>query len=84
MNDIFLLRINYRNAVSLHKITSTVESVEGAKIKHLTFKSKGKIFVGIIAFEVSRLIDFEKILILIRRNGDISQVERVSDMTLCC
>ncbi|KQS27689.1 hypothetical protein [Dyadobacter sp. Leaf189] len=83
MNDTFLLRINYRNAASLHKITATVESVEGAKIKRLNFRSKGKSFVGIIAFEVSRLIDFERIIVLIRRNRDISEVERVSDLTLC-
>jgi hypothetical protein len=83
MNDVFLLRIIYRDAVSLHKITSTVESVNGAKIKRLDFRSKGKIFVGIIAFEVSRLIDFEHIMLLIRRNRDISRVERVADMDLC-
>ena len=84
MNDIFLLRIIYRDAVSLHKITSTVESVNGARIKRLDFRSKGKKFVGIIAFEVSRLIDFEHIMLLIRRNSNIYKVERVADMTICC
>jgi hypothetical protein len=83
MKDTFLLRIIYRNAISLHKITSIVESVKGAKIKHLNFIHKGKAFVGVIAFEVSQLIDFEQIIVLIRRNGDISQVERVSADTLC-
>ncbi|NIJ55083.1 hypothetical protein [Dyadobacter arcticus] len=83
MKDTFLLKIIYRNAVSLHKITSVVESVKGAKIKHLNFISRGKTFVGIIAFEVTQLIDFEQIIVLIRRNGDISEIERVSDPTLC-
>ena len=83
MKDTFLLRIIYRNAISLHKITSIVESVKGAKIKHLKFINKGKTFVGVIAFEVSQLIDFEQIIVLIRRNGDISQVERISEESLC-
>ncbi|MCE6987565.1 ACT domain-containing protein [Dyadobacter sp. CY323] len=83
MKDTFLLRIIYRNAISLHKITTIVESVKGAKIKHLNFINKGKTFVGVIAFEVSQLIDFEQIIVLIRRNGDISQVERISEDALC-
>lgn len=83
MGKTFFLRIIYRNAVSLHKITSSVESVNGAKIRHLSFISKGKKFVGIIAFEASQLIDFEKILTLIRRNGDISEVERIMDASMC-
>ncbi len=37
MSKTFFLRIIYRNAVSLRKITSSVESVKGAKIKHLNF-----------------------------------------------
>ncbi|TLV03599.1 hypothetical protein [Dyadobacter luticola] len=84
MKNIFLLRIIYRNAVSLHKITTIVESVKGAKIKHLNFDHSGKSFVGIIAFEVTQMIDFEQIVVLIRRNGDISQVERVPSTALSC
>jgi uncharacterized protein with ACT and thioredoxin-like domain len=83
MKDTFLLRIIYSNAISLHKITSIVESVKGARIRHLNFISKGKNFVGVIAFEVSQLIDFEQIIVLIRSSGDISKVERISDTTLC-
>lgn len=83
MGKTFFLRIIYRNAVSLHKITSSVESVKGAKIRHLNFISKGKSFVGVIAFEASQLIDFEKIMMLIRRNRDISEVERIMDGSLC-
>jgi hypothetical protein len=83
MGKIFFLKIIYRNAVSLHKITSIVESVKGVRIKHLNFISKGREFVGVIAFEASQLIDFEQILSLIRRNHDISDVEEITDMTLC-
>lgn len=50
MGKTFFLRIIYRNAGNLHKITSSVESVNGAKIRHLNFISKGKSFVGVIAF----------------------------------
>ncbi|MCE7065903.1 hypothetical protein [Dyadobacter sp. CY326] len=83
MSKLFFLKIIYRNAVSLHKITSIVESVKGAKIKHLNFISKGRQFVGVIAFEASQLIDFEYILRLIKGNRDISEVEEITDMSLC-
>jgi hypothetical protein len=83
MSNTFFLRIIYRNAVSLHKITSIVESVKGAKIKHLKFISKGRSFVGVIAFEASQLIDFEHIIHLIRRNRDISEVQEITDASLC-
>ncbi|SKB74970.1 hypothetical protein [Dyadobacter psychrophilus] len=83
MSKIFFLRIIYRNAVSLHKITSIVESVKGAKIKHLNFISKGREFVGVIAFEASQLIDFEQIYNMIRGNTDISEVEQITDASFC-
>jgi hypothetical protein len=83
MSNTFFLRVIYRNAVSLHKITTIVESVKGAKIRHLNFISKGKSFVGVIAFEASQLIDFEQIMALMRRNRDISEVERIMDGSLC-
>ena len=83
MSKVFFLKIIYRNAVSLHKITSIVESVKGAKIKHLNFISKGKQFIGVIAFEAIQLIDFERIMQLIRGNKDISEVEEITDACLC-
>ncbi|MCF0041700.1 hypothetical protein [Dyadobacter fanqingshengii] len=83
MSKIFFLKIIYRNAVSLHKITSIVESVKGAKIKHLNFISKGREFVGVIAFEASQLIDFEQIFNLIRGSHDISEVEQITDTGFC-
>ena len=84
MSKVFFLKIIYRNAVSLHKITSIVESVKGAKIKHLNFISKGKQFIGIIAFEAIQLIDFERIMKLIRGNKDISEVQEITDECLLC
>ena len=83
MSKIFFLKIIYKNAVSLHKITSTVESVNGAKIKHLNFISKGKSFVGVIAFEATQMIDFERIFKRIRRNRNISDVEQIMDTSFC-
>ena len=83
MSKIFFLKIIYRSAVSLHKITSIVESVKGAKIKHLNFISKGREFVGVIAFEASQLIDFEQIFNMIRGNTDISEVEQITDASFC-
>jgi len=83
MSKIFFLKIIYRNAVSLHKITSIVESVKGARIKHLNFISKGREFIGVIAFEASQLVDFEQIFNLIRGNTDISEVEQITDASLC-
>ncbi len=83
MSKVFFLKIIYRNAVSLHKITSIVESVKGTRIKHLNFISKGREFVGVIAFEASQLIDFERIIDLIRGNRDIEEVQEITDMSLC-
>ena len=83
MGNTFFLRISYRNTVNLYNITSIVESVKGTRIRHLNFKGKGKSFVGVIAFEVSRLIDFERIMMLIRRNRDISEVHQIGDASLC-
>jgi hypothetical protein len=83
MSKLFFLKIIYRNAVSLHKITSIVESVKGARIKHLNFISKGRQFVGVIAFEASQLIDFEQIFDLIRKNRDIFEVQQITDASLC-
>ena len=83
MSKLFFLKIIYRNAISLHKITSIVESVKGAKIKHLNFISKGRQFVGVIAFEASQKIDFQHILNLMKGNRDISEVEEITDTSLC-
>ncbi|QRR00975.1 hypothetical protein [Dyadobacter sandarakinus] len=78
MKDIFLLRVIYRNGLSLYNITTTVESVNGAKIQHLNLISKGRDFVGTISVEVANILDFDQIVRLIKRNQDISRVEKVT------
>ncbi|SEJ02285.1 hypothetical protein SAMN04487995_3078 [Dyadobacter koreensis] len=47
------LNIIYPHQVNLYKITSTVESVNGARIKYLNFRLTGKDFVGTLVVETS-------------------------------
>ncbi|TDE14454.1 hypothetical protein [Dyadobacter psychrotolerans] len=78
MSNIVFLRIMYRNAVSLHGVTSIIESVKGLRIRHLNFVNRGLDFVGVVAFETSRKEDVPYLIHLLRGNGDISKVEKVS------
>jgi hypothetical protein len=83
MGTTFLFRIVYRSGVTPHAITSTVESVEGVRIQRLTLVSKGKNFVGTIAIEVSRLMDFAQVMSRIRKSRGISKVEQLNG-SYCC
>ncbi|MCF0055307.1 hypothetical protein [Dyadobacter sp. CY356] len=47
------LNIIYPHQVNLYKITSMVESVNGARIKYLNFKLTGKDLVGTLIIETS-------------------------------
>lgn len=77
MKNTYQIRIAYRKNLSLHKITSLIESVKGVKIKHLNLIIKGKNFVGILALEVSQLIDLDSVVALIRTNRQVSNVEKI-------
>jgi hypothetical protein len=81
MAKTLLFRIIYKRNVNLHKITNAVESVQGARIRRLNLISKGKKVVGTIAVEVSQLIDFDQIMLRIRKNRGISMIERISDVS---
>jgi len=83
MSKTFLLRIIYRNGTSLHNITSAVESVKGVRIQRLNFINKGKDFVGTIAVEAANLIDFDRVITLVRLDKSISKVEGFSEGTFC-
>lgn len=77
MENTYQIKIAYRKNLSLHKITSLIESVKGVKIKHLNLIVKGKNFVGILAVEVSQLIDLDAVVALIRSNVQVSNVEKI-------
>lgn len=77
MEKTYQIKITYKKNLSLHKITSLIESVKGVKIRRLNFISKGKNFVGILAVEVSQLIQLESVIDLIRANRDVSIVEKL-------
>ena len=77
MKNTYQIKIAYRNSLSLYKITSLIESVKGVKIKHLNLISKGKDFVGVLAVEVSHLIELDSVVRLIQSNREVSAVEKV-------
>ena len=78
MKNTYLIKIAYRKNLSLHKITSLIESVKGVKIKHLNLIIKGKNFVGVLALEVSQLIDLDAVVTLVRSNREVSNVEKLN------
>ena len=83
MSNVVFLRIIYRNAVSLHTITSVIESVKGLKIKHLNLISRGRDFVGVVAVETVQLVDIPHLIHKIKVTRDVSKVEKVSKNVLC-
>ena len=90
MKNTYLIKIAYRKNLSLHKITSLIESVKGVKIKHLNLIIKGKNFVGVLALEVSQLVDLDAVVTLIRSNREVSSVEKANSgylpvtSNICC
>jgi len=56
-------------------ITSLVESVQGVRIQHLNFISKGKDVVGVLRFEASDLLKFNSVVRLIRSKNEVDIVE---------
>lgn len=77
MNNTYQLKLSYPKTFSLHKITSLVESVNGVRIQHLNFISKGKDVAGILIFEASDLIKFNSVVRLIRTSNEILKRDQV-------
>lgn len=77
MRNTYQIKISYRNNLSLHKITSLIESVKGVKIKQLNLISKGRDFVGVLGVEVAHLIDLDSVVSLIQSNREVSTVEKI-------
>lgn len=84
MSNLFFLRIMYRNAANLHGVTTMIESVKGLRIRQLNFINRGRDYVGVVAFETSRKEDVPDLIHLLRGNGNISKVEKVSGNVLSC
>ena len=84
MSNLFFLRIMYRNTVSLHGVTTMIESVKRLRIKKLNFINRGRDYVGVVAFETSRKEDVRHLIHLLRGNSNISEVQKVSENILCC
>lgn len=66
MKKTYQLKLSYPKSMGLHHITSLVESVNDARIKHLNFISTGKDVVGTLRFEASDLLTFDSVVRLIR------------------
>ena len=77
MRNTYQIKISYQNNLSLHKITSLIESVKGVKIKQLNLIIKGRDFVGVLGVEVSHLIDLDSVVSLIQSNREVSTVEKI-------
>lgn len=82
MKNTYQIKIAYRKGLSLHKITSLIESVKGVKIKHLNLIVKGKNFVGVLALEVSQIMDLDSVVALMRKNRDVATVEKINPNNL--
>ena len=80
MNNTYKLKLSYPKTFSLHKITSLVESVNGVRIQHLNFISKGKDVAGIMIFEASDLFKFNLVVRLIRAKNEVF-IEEESNVT---
>jgi hypothetical protein len=70
----YQLNIIYPNTVSLHKITSLVESVKDIKIKHLKYISRDKDFISTLEVEASDMIGFNRIIKLMRASKGLTSV----------
>ena len=71
MNNTYQLKLSYPGTLSLHNITSLVESVNGVRIKHLSFISRGKAVAGTVIFEASDLFKFNSVVRLIRSKKEV-------------
>ncbi|WP_221392892.1 hypothetical protein [Dyadobacter sp. NIV53] len=71
MNNTYQLKLTYPKTFSLHNITSLVESVNGVRIQHLNFISKGKDVAGTVIFEASDLLKFNSVVRLIRSRQEV-------------
>ncbi len=71
MNNTYQLKLSYPKTISLHIITSLVESVNGVRIQRLNFISKGKDVAGTVIFEASDLFKFNSVVRLIRSRHEV-------------
>lgn len=72
MNNTYQLKLSYSKTISLHIITSLVESVNGVRIQHLNFISKGRYVVGVVKFEASDLLKFNSVVRLMKSRQEVS------------
>jgi hypothetical protein len=56
MKNTYQLKLKYPASLSVHNITSLVESVNGVKIQRLNIISRGWDFVGVVVVEASGLL----------------------------
>ena len=70
----YQLNIIYPNTVSLHKITSLVESVKGIKIKHLKYICRDKDFIGTLEVETSDMTGFNRVIKLMHASKGLTSV----------
>ncbi|MCF0056302.1 hypothetical protein [Dyadobacter sp. CY356] len=73
----YQINVIYPNTISLYKITSLVESVQGTRIQHINFTSQGKDLVGTLIVETSDRSGFASVVRLMRAsNGLLSVIEK--------
>ena len=71
MSNTYQLKLSYPGTLGLHNIIALVESVNGVRIQHLNFISKGKAVAGVVVFEASDLFKFNSVVRLIRSKKEV-------------
>jgi hypothetical protein len=71
MKNTYQLKLKYPASLSVHNITSLVESVNGVKIQRLNIISRGRDFVGVVVVEASGLLHYDSLIRLIRSRKEV-------------
>lgn len=84
MSNTYQLKLSYPKTLSLHKITSLVESVKGVRIQQLNFISTGRDVAGTVVFEASDLFKFKSVVRLIKSKKEVLIEEGANVIDVNC
>ncbi|GGH48899.1 hypothetical protein ACN9ML_13450 [Dyadobacter endophyticus] len=67
----YQLKLTYPETLSVHHITSLVESVKGVRIQRLNIIGRGREFVGVLVVEASGLLHYDSLVERIRSRQEV-------------
>lgn len=67
----YQLKLTYPETLSVHHITSLVESVKGVRIRRLNVIGRGREFVGDLVVEASGLLHYDSLVERIRSRHEV-------------